>query len=308
MKKLFLYLSLFLCCKVAFSQSYVYTPFPENRAYWSMIYGNPMQFPFHNDGPAFEMIGDTVISSVSYNKIYLRICQYADTFLILNNAKGYVGALRQDVAAKTVYFIDKDSTKEGLLYDFSKLVVGGKYPPTLHHVDTNLIITKRDSFVDDLGNLRWKYAITDTAKNIPNNLIEGIGFQGGYNSIVPKFNFVPVLIYFEVDFKRAWRTIGYKCDYALGLSGSEVVSEFSRVFLYPNPAHDMFAFSFKESSSSDFDNLQLSVYNVTGSLVKQERVTSTSQSFHRNDLPSGFYIWSLQSGSKQLGNGKLVFE
>jgi hypothetical protein len=307
MKNLIVYLSFFVCCKVAISQSYVYTPFPENRAYWSMIYNDPLQPPFRNEGPAFEMVGDTLISGISYNKIYLRLCQYSDTFLLLNNKKGYVGALRQDIAAKTVYFVDKDSSNEGLLYDFSKIIVGGKYPPTLHHVDTNLIITKRDSITDDLGNLRWKYVITDTARGISNNIIEGIGFQGGY-SIVPKLNNFPVLIYFEVDFKSVWHSIGSKCDYALGVVEKELVSEFSKVFVYPNPAHDEFTFSFKESSPDDFDNLQLSVYDVTGSLVKQERVTSSSQSFQRKDLPTGFYIWSLQCGSKQLGIGKLVLE
>ena len=108
------------------AQTSVYHPFPEDTATWvSDNYSNSCLG--YCTSVFYEMKGDTIINSNSYNKIYIRdgsfyyINQngdYAASFF----ACSYKGAVRQEIVNKKVYFIDNTMADDTLLYDFNLIV------------------------------------------------------------------------------------------------------------------------------------------------------------------------------------------
>jgi hypothetical protein len=160
-----------------------YTPFPESSGRWNLMYGDPTNF----DNPVYGMNGDTIVAGKTYHKLYLQgACYRFQSLKYLSGKEGYVGAFRQDIVGKKIYLLLKDSTKEGLLYDFSNMVLGAKYPKTLYNIDTaNTYLSKIDSFADDNSVKHFKYIYTDSVLSNDYIILQGIGFQGPYNAIIP---------------------------------------------------------------------------------------------------------------------------
>ena len=52
--------------------------------------------------------------------------------------------------------------------------------------------------------------------------------------------------------------------------------------------------------------LTFSLFDVTGRMVKSQKFIGNKYDFNRNQLPSGMYIFKLESEGKQIGNGKVL--
>jgi uncharacterized repeat protein (TIGR01451 family) len=73
--------------------------------------------------------------------------------------------------------------------------------------------------------------------------------------------------------------------------------------VYPNP--------FKETVTIEMEGfegkeLTFSLFDVTGRMVKSQKFIGNKYDFNRNQLPSGMYIFKLESEGKQIGNGKVL--
>lgn len=97
-----------------------YIHFPDSNAIWSEVFIS--QQPFYTETYQYGMIGDTLINSIIYHKIY----RLNDTIYPLNPGQ-YCGAIRED-SEKRIFLYGSECTpfglgqEEVLLYDFSKSV------------------------------------------------------------------------------------------------------------------------------------------------------------------------------------------
>lgn len=158
-----------------------YVPFPTENASWSQIkwYQGTCDFPCKYQ---YKMLGDTLINSTLYQKIYKQNDSLANSV----NAF-YFGALREQ--AKKIYFRNKDCDNEIRLYDFSKNVgdtINNLYSE-FNFCNANPSesgkITGIDSILID-GNYRKVFHL-DVVYN-DNVWIEGIGCTNGlFNPIIP---------------------------------------------------------------------------------------------------------------------------
>jgi subtilisin family serine protease/chitodextrinase len=108
-------------------------------------------------------------------------------------------------------------------------------------------------------------------------------------------------------------TYGEVEDYAVNLTGSgtnffsvtsfgeEIGNETSSFVLYPNPANNKFQINMPENS-----NAKVSVYNISGSLVKHINITA-DESIDVSSLASGVYTVKINDGRK-LTSKRLIIQ
>lgn len=110
-----LYSLIVLCLFSVALQAQDYNPFPEGDARWSGQYtGHFEDFPNTTRGFYYQTAGDTIIDNNNYQKLYYQSTWTRSTYydgdeLVINtsNSPGLlqlVGALRQDIANKKVYY------------------------------------------------------------------------------------------------------------------------------------------------------------------------------------------------------------
>lgn len=104
MKKLLLSLTVSLTLSTARAQTNIYHPFPEDSAIW--VVDNYAQPPICFNGycstEVYRMYGDTIINSVSYNKLWLESFWYTGPWTPPINyvPSAYIGGIRQDITNK----------------------------------------------------------------------------------------------------------------------------------------------------------------------------------------------------------------
>jgi hypothetical protein len=86
--------------------------------------------------------------------------------------------------------------------------------------------------------------------------------------------------------------------------GVEENQDFSAVNIYPNPTPGVLNIS----HDSNFELSSVSVYDMTGHLIKENLNPRNQTSFDVSELPSGFYILKLVSSSGQIANKTFVKE
>lgn len=163
-------LFVFISFQTSLAQNYI--PFPDSNAVWTDYLVNvtcpqPTHICHVN---LFYLNGDTVIGSYSYNKMYIQ-----------SFGHGYHGAIRNDVAARKVYFVDHHTTVDTLLYDFD-LEIGDTLTSTYLYNADNFPEGSMISDIDSIysgGIYRKQYHVYNSFwGNLP-SLIEGIGHTGG---------------------------------------------------------------------------------------------------------------------------------
>jgi Secretion system C-terminal sorting domain len=88
----------------------------------------------------------------------------------------------------------------------------------------------------------------------------------------------------------------YACS---GVGVDEKLKE--EIKIYPNPAQDFVSIDMP----SNYQNPQLSIYNLTGQLVARKQITANQQ-IPISELGNGMYIFVIQSGDKVIGRQRVV--
>jgi hypothetical protein len=86
-------------------------------------------------------------------------------------------------------------------------------------------------------------------------------------------------------------------------SSKEVFVEGVSVDVYPNPFSESVTIQLK---GRQYDQLQMSIYDLKGQLVRHEVYNSSFILIHRNELTAGMYVYKLESGGKLINSGKLL--
>jgi OmpA-OmpF porin, OOP family len=90
-----------------------------------------------------------------------------------------------------------------------------------------------------------------------------------------------------------------ECDSLIGVD--EKLKE--EIKIYPNPPQDFVSIDIPEN----YQNTQLSIYNLTGQLVVQKQIISNQQ-IPISELGNGMYIFVIESGDRVIGRERVVVE
>ncbi len=304
MKKLLLIL-VAITSLTAKAQTSVYHPFPEDSATWvTDIYYNTC---FGYCGTDFyEMKGDTIINSQSYNKIYGRGGEFyyivAPPNTIVGAAFGacsYIGAIRQDSINKKVYFIDSTMTTDTLFYDFN-LAVGDTIQSWYNkfYMQWPLIVAGIDS-ISINGNYHKMFYFQNGLNT--QNLIEGVGWTGELFGI-SQSALASMLACFNgnIIIQEAFVS---ECSVSLDCSISLAINEpvendyFS---LFPNPFSDKINLTINNNESSE-----IILYDIASKNVLQQKFTN-SVSLNTVQLAKGIYIYEVKNKNGVIQKGKVV--
>lgn len=88
------------------------------------------------------------------------------------------------------------------------------------------------------------------------------------------------------------------------VSTDELPGDIARVIrVYPNPFVNTTTIDLGDSNFSD---ISLSLFDVTGRLLRREHFASPRFQFDRKGLPSGVYLFRLETDGRLIGNGKII--
>ena len=294
MKKLLLITIILL---PAFIKAQQYVPFPDSNAVWSEI-------EIDQPGPCmpckyqFRILGDTIINSIQYHKIYKQNDSLLNSVNLI-----YHGAIREQ--GGKIYFRHVYFSFERTLYDFTKNV-GDTIKKLYHDLDPSDssmfgIITSIDSILID-GNYRKKFALN---ANDP-IWIEGIGsLHGLLYPITPAVTCSCIwdLVCFQQNDSVKYLNPKYSTCFPVitGISNNTTVKNSFAVL--PNP------FSTETTLRADklFRDATLTVYNSFGQQVKLiKNISGQTVTLHRDNLPSGLYFLQLTQDNKTYATDKLI--
>lgn len=281
------------------AQTSVYHPFPESNAIWNV---NCLVWPCYNSNWPYEYFsytisGDTVINSITYHKWYIPSVVYADHCDSINVA-GYVGAFRNDIPNKKVYYINSHSKTEEILYDFN-ITVGDTIKSCGINQPYTMQIFAEDS-VRIGGNYRkmW-HGFSINGGSI--DIIEGIG--GTFDPIhycpvmdSPTYNLTCFSQNGDINYPNV-----SPCNIIGTINSIDV--DFT-VTLSPNPFHS----STLLTLSKAFENADFKIYNTSGKQVRQQKIISQTTTIHREGLSNGIYLFQVINSKGNLTNGKFVIK
>lgn len=283
------------------SQTNIYHPFPENGAVWNYSLQYPCQILLVYHTYSLVLDGDTIIGSNTYHKLNI---PFVNTWSQETGCPpfpwglGYNGGIRQDTAARKVFFIYPSDSVEYVLYDFS-LQVGD----TVHGLITPwfcAVVTAVDSIqLPDGWRKKWHYA-TDAG---PEEIVEGIGnIPYGLRDI----------ICLTLDSRKSW----LECFAQNGQTfypdsnGACIVidalAEYSthnaNLQVFPNPAANQLSIG---SAYLELNNIE--IYNVLGEIIYSSAVDCSSCIVNIEYFTSGIYFIKAFAGEKVL-LGKIIKE
>ena len=227
------------------------------------------------------MIGDTLINSNEYSKIYY----LSDTISDVNYISSYYGALREE--SKKIFFIDANEQKEKLVFDFSKNINdtiffdSTRIPPEpiiLNNIDTIILKGSNyirystecgDQWIEGIGNTEW--STFNTCPPLPDN--------GSYTRL-SCFKLNDTIIY------------GQDCKCQSIVTGTNEFNTNNSLMLFPNPVVNKV---FIKNSTGE--KLTIQVYTIKGELILTQLISSNS--IDLSTLNSGMYFLTIWSDNKR---------
>lgn len=88
-------------------------------------------------------------------------------------------------------------------------------------------------------------------------------------------------------------------------SSISTIDEKSYASLYPNPFSSTATLTLQTDHSEKID---LFIYDITGKIVRQQQITGSIHSIHRDGLCQGVYYFNLWQDNKKMFSGKLIVE
>jgi len=259
-------------------KSQEYVPFPTDSATWkeaSELMGKGFNAWIDVD---YEMSGDTIVSGLSYQKIYINI-DNTNT----ESEPYYIGGLREDDDKKIYFrpdslvvggsFVETEplsfpsDTTEYLIYNFSQLEIGDTlfYNNSLNPDYINVVLNTDSIMVGE--SYRKVYEVSESFGWLESSvfIIEGIGgskglltpFKSPLVGSIMRYQ-LSCFTHSDLSFENPYEEEVINCQ--VGLSVPELSS--SHLTLHPNPISD---YVFIESSRSAIQSIL--IHSQTGKLV-----------------------------------------
>jgi len=299
MKKLLLILTMCIATN-AFAQ----TSFPTSNAIWNeSIYKNGVKHEY-----LYGLLGDTIINDMLYSRLY----EFSDTLLLVENIRGYIGALRneeQKVFFRPPYWEYPDI----LLYDFGASVGDTVWHNAFMYGYGAIVPYYPDEFLGTYGaysiiesitideNYRKKYEVGGFGIfSEPNVWYEGIGsYMGILRSIQNDFLLNGDSYIYELNCFKHGCTIKYLnstcnkcfCSLQTGISDKKVDSEF--IYIYPNPTNSEFRV---QSSEFRVQSSEFKIFDIIGRVQQIEyKIVNEELIINISHLQSGIYFLKIDN-------------
>jgi hypothetical protein len=312
MKKLLSISLLLFQLSVSKAQSWIYHPFPSgsDSAIWIQQHSN-------SEGSTYflrtYLYGDTTISSYNYKKLYRTS---VNAFISPSPSPSpfyhpynFIGALREDVPAKKVYYYEAFTGVETLLYDFTLTVGDTAYIDGPFGGDTvEYTVTGIDSILVD--SVYHKRLIIEPFAPIgpspmSGNWIEGIGCEAGpLNRYVMGFEFSHALACFGVNnvnkyFYAMWPP-SPDCTFSVGIG--ELENNIISLVVSPNPSAGIVTLSV-----SCNETLSVEIMDVSGNVIWTSLTAGFSGStLDLRDHANGIYFVRLGDSKGNSVTKKIV--
>lgn len=292
------------------AQSSVYFAFPDSNAFWNIqsqsccvsdcpLPPNPVVIDYNY---SYFLRGDTVINSYTYHKVYKSAgnahehCLYGN---FLNNwwtlTEAYSGAFRQDTLLKQVYFIERGSSQECLLYDFSLQVGDTLFSNCVNWGVTNIVSSIDSVLVGNSFRKRINFSSTNYS------IIEGIGSTAGLIEPMFPFEYFGNLSCFSHGGQTIFPDTNISCD--INTKVFEIVDK-SKLLVYPNPFNTKTTFI----ASNDLDNSELVIFDSFGKIVRRSFILNNVMVIDRVGLSNGIYFFKLISKQGKSITGTMVID
>ena len=295
------FLLLFISYSNLFSQINQYKPFPNGSAIWavsSTTYANSMGGGQGMTYYRYLAVGDTVIGTYIYKKVFLSVSPYNPfNYGPYNFSFGY----RNDSVNKKVYYLNTIGglNKDTLWYDFN-LNVGDTLKETFsrrHYGNQETrIVTKIDSI--KVCNVYHKQFNFDCV-GITSTLIEGLGFEDNFvRTWFPRCFLEPLRVDHtilstceannDITCLNGFDPSGFPqtANCSISTSISKNIQKSNTIQLYPNPVTT----ELKIKDSQTFCNY--TIINSIGKLILKGSY-SDKESINVANLTNGLYVIKL---------------
>jgi len=293
MKKLLL-LSVTLLSLFANGQTSVYHPFPDSNAVWNIHFtANCFSNGNGDESYSISISGDTLINSLTYQKLITQFKISFSTGTCFGPAIGYKGAIREDTANRKIFFVPPSQNTEQLLYDFTMQVgdtVGG-YIESQVIVSPDVVQSIDSVLVGSTYRKRWN---TNSYYDV--HFIEGIGSTYGLIAQSPGSGPIADLPEYTITcFQQNGQTLYpdtlTNCDLITSVSSLE--KNIIKIKVFPNPSNGKFIIE-----TENMGNIEIEIYNVLA-----EKISTIShfkqQVLNEIDLsnsPKGIYFIKIYDG------------
>jgi len=265
--------------------------------------------PYYGFRYSLKLDGDTSIANINYQKLYRPAWEFfkpawfggtvEDCSSYFIPETGYIGALREDTAARTVFYLAANQDEEILLYDFS-LEVGDTlnfyFPDFVFQEGGINIIGIVDSVMIN-GNYRKRWIVeeansTEGAGEIV--LIEGIGGLHGLIDPDPFFLMHAPnteLICYTNDSGDHYPLDAEECAVITNVHDTETHRE---IEVFPNPTSDNFSLLLPTSWVHQTTIIQVS--DLTGRIVwESSSPTGTRIEIGTSGWKKGLYLLNIRN-------------
>jgi len=295
MKKLILIFALFICELNVNAQTNVYHPFPYSNAQWR-VNGSYWNCYPTCDIYQYTTGTDTSISTHTYTKIY-----QSGIYQLSFWDSVYRGALRNDTLNKRVYFVDKDSTNERLLYDFS-LSVGDTVFDFMpgYAVGNYGVISSIDSVL--VGTNYHKEFILGGWRSF----IEGVGSDLG---LLESHYYTAESVYQLICFSNnsdVYPNTSASCPLItqLELNVPTLTNDQLLIDIYPNPFNSFTTITFSEEQR----NTSIKITDILGQEISTMNFTGKQLLMDKGIIKEGIYFVQTTDEQKRTCNRKIIIQ
>lgn len=281
------------------AQTNVYHPFPDSNAVWNVFTAEYCNMGFDSWKKSYSctFAGDTLINDTIYNKLVVPAI-VREAIFGQCNATGtwvetgyYVGAIRQNIPDRKVFYVPTGEATEQLLYDFN-LQLGDTVRGFLEDAFTaNDTVIAIDSVL--VGNDYRKRWYINSIYQI--YLIEGIGSASGLLEPSPGMatDFHLASICFIQDGVVLYSDLTTACELITDVGNYEPQTQFT---LFPNPATSTLTIQLAAGSGQ----YAATILNAQGQLVKSSIFNIQRSVFDISSFSPGIYFLTLDNGEQTV--------
>lgn len=291
------YFFLFFTFSLSFAsiQAQNYIPIPLDNTFWKHNVGGGEPGCVCNSQYVLYTNGDTLVNNQTYTKFDF----YGDINCPCISPTINFGIIRQDSIARKVYMIEKDSTQEKVLYDFSQQI-GDTVNSLLSKIFTQqliLIISNIDSIqIDGVYHKRFHFL------NNLTQLIEGIGSTRGFLHDFEQFESFCELVCINSSEQTIYPSSSSLCNLALDVENKEYLNS-DNISIFPNPTSTLL-----NISSSNESIQKIEIVNQIGEKIKLINCEGKNREINISELESGFYYIKITSSRDNSVLQKFVKE
>ena len=302
-----------LLTNLCFAQTPNYFADGSRWVYHTHESGEPGQQLFHSTDEQNILHGDTLISGLSYFKMYTTrhniLNVYTFPGMLTFNSYDSIGPtfLRYDTLLKSVYYLPSIDSSETLIYDFD-LQLGDTTPMQSQHFPTTII--RSIDTVSLFGIAVKRFFLTDVSDpyiEFFNYVLEGMGGSNGLAYYQPEYGWLGGGV-----FSTALRCFQYQdsiyapydgeCPFIDFISAVDPISDDHALTISPNPTQGLFVITIGE----ELLNATCTIVNSIGQVTQSFKLTELNSTGQLST--PGIYFWRVEQEGRLIRTGKIICE